>query len=96
MREPLERVMGSCLVGRWVVTSKVPVMLHCGRNVKEMDTFVIPFCSIVVKKDYSCTNGCHWCTVVIKDSMNLVVGRNQRVDPGWSDKVDNDVNLGYN
>ena len=26
-------------------------------------------------KEYNfCTYGCHWCTVVIKDSMNLVVG----------------------
>ena len=86
--------MGSCFVGRWVVANKIPIMLHSRGNVVGMNTFVIPFCSIVVKKDYSCTNWCHWGTVVIKDSMNLVVGRNQRVDPGWSDKVDNDVNLG--
>ena len=86
--------MGPCFVGCWVIANKIPVVLHCRGNVKGMDAFVIPFCSVVIKKDYSRTNGCHWWTVVIKDSMNLVVGGNQSVDPGWSDKVDNDVNLG--
>ena len=48
----------------------------------------------MIKENNFCTNGRHWRTVVIKDSMHLVVSRNQRVDPGWTDKVDNDVNLG--
>ena len=48
----------------------------------------------MIKKNNFCANGRHGCTVVIIDVIDLVVGGNQRVDPGWTDKVDNDVNLG--
>ena len=88
--------MGSCFVGCWVVTDKISVMSHCWSNIEGVNTFVIPLGSIMIKEDNFCTNGRHWCTVVVKGSMHLVVCRNQRVDPGWADKVDNDVNLGYN
>ena len=94
MGKPLECIMGSCFVGRRVVADKISIMLHCWGNVEQVNSFVIPFGSIVIKENNFCINGRQWCTVVIKDSMDLVVGGNQRVDPGWSDKVDNDVNLG--
>ena len=94
MGEPLKCVMGPCFVGRRVVTDKISIMLHCWADVERVDTFVIPLGLIVIKENNLCTNGRHWRTVVVKDSMHLVVSRNQRVDPGWSDKVDNDVNLG--
>ena len=85
--------MGLCSVGCWVVANEILIMLHCGGNVKGMNTFVIPFCSIVIKKNYFCTNGCHWCTVVIKGTIDLIVGQNQRIYPGWSNKVDDNVYL---
>ena len=96
MGKPLECIMGSRFVGRWVLTDKILIMLHRRSNVVGVNPLVIPLGSIVIKKDYFGTNGRHWCTVVIKDSMNLVVGGNQRVDPGWSNKVDNNVYLWQN
>ena len=50
----------------------------------------------MIEEDNFCAYGRHRSTVVVKGSMHLVVCRNQRVDPGWADKIDNDVNLGYN
>ena len=96
MGKPLDGIMGSCFVGDGVVTNKILIMLHCWSNVEQGDPFFIPFRSIVIKKNYYCTNGCHWCTVIIKGTMYLVVGQNQRIYPGRSNKVDDNVNLREN
>ena len=88
--------MGSCFVGRWVVANKISIMLHCWSNVVWVNSFVIPLGSIVIKENYLCTNGCHWCTVIIKDPMDLVICWDQWIDTGRPYKVDNDVNLGQN
>ena len=94
MGKPLKGVMGSCFVGCRGIADKISIMLHCWGNVERVNSFVVPLGSVVIKENHYCTNGNHWGTVVIKDTMDLVICRYQRINPGRSYKVDNNVNLG--
>ena len=73
MGKPLDGIMGSCFVGSWVVANKIAIVLHCRANIEGSNTFVIPLCSVMIKKYHLGTNGCYWSAVVIKCAMDLVV-----------------------